>query len=49
MGRVRNEEVRRRVEIERELVSRLDQRELRWFGQTERMDEHRMTRRVLMA
>ena len=49
MGKVRNEEVRRRVGIERELASRLDQRALRWCGQTERMDEHRMARRVLMA
>ena len=32
MDRVRNEEVRRRAEIERELASRADQRVLRWFG-----------------
>ena len=31
MDRVRNEEVRRRARIERELVSRADQRSLRWF------------------
>ena len=31
--RVRNEEVRRRAGIERELASRADQRVLRWFGQ----------------
>ena len=31
MDRVRNEEVRRRVGIERELASRADQRVLRWF------------------
>ena len=30
--RVRNEEVRRRAGIERELASRADQRILRWFG-----------------
>ena len=34
-GRVRNEEVRRRAEIERELASRADQRVLRWFGHGE--------------
>ena len=28
--------------IERELVSRADQRLLRWFGDVERMDENRM-------
>ena len=37
MDRVRNEEVRRRAEIEREVASRADQRVLRWFGHVERM------------
>ena len=32
MDSVRNEEVRRRAGIERELASRADQRVLRWFG-----------------
>ena len=49
MDRVRNEEVRRRAGIERELASRADQRVLRWFGHVERMDEYRVARRVLMA
>ena len=49
MDGVRNEEVRRRDIIERELASRADQRVLRWFVHMERMDEHRMARRVLMA
>ena len=49
MDRVRNEEVRRRAGIERELAGRADHRVLRWFGYVERMDEHRMARRVLMA
>ena len=49
MDRVRNEEVRMRALIERELASRADQRVLRWFGHVERMDEYRMARRVLMA
>ena len=49
MDRVRNEEVRRRAGIERELASRADQRVLRWFGHVERIDEYRMARRVLMA
>ena len=34
---------------ERDLASRADQSILRWFGHVERMDEHRMARRVLMA
>ena len=49
MDRVRNEEVRRRAGIQRELASRTDQRVLRWFGHVERMDEHHMARRVLTA
>ena len=47
MDRVRNEEVRRRAGREMVLVTRADQRVLRWFGHVER-DEFRMARRVLM-
>ena len=49
MDRVRNEEVCSRDGIGKELVSRADQRVLRWFGHVERMDEYHMARRVLMA
>ena len=49
INRVRNEEVHWRAGIERELVSRADQRVLRWFGHVERIDEHRMARRMMMA
>ena len=49
MDRVRNEEVRMRAGIERELASRADQRVFSWFGHVERMDENHMARRVLMA
>ena len=51
MDRVRNEEVRRRAGIERELASRADQSVLRWFYvmHVERMDEYRMARKVLIA
>ena len=49
MDRVRNEEVRRRAGIERELASRADQRVLRWFWHEERVNEYSMARRVLMA
>ena len=49
MYRVRNEEVRRRAGIERELASIADQRVLRWFGHVERIDDYRMARRMLMA
>ena len=49
MDGVRNEELRRKVGIERESASRADQRVLRWFGHVERIDEYRMARRALMA
>ena len=49
MNRVRNEEVRRRAGVERELASRADQRVLRWFGNVERMDDYCMARKVLMT
>ena len=49
MDRVRNEEVRRRARIERELASRADQRVLRWLGHVERIHEYRIARRVLMV
>ena len=49
MDRVKNEEVRRRAGIERELASRADQRALRWFGHVERMNEYRIARKVLIA
>ena len=51
MDRVRNFDLHRRAGIERELVSRADQRVLRWFKHVKRMDEYRMrrmARRVLM-
>ena len=49
MDRVRNEEVRRRAGIERELASKADQRVWRCFGHVERMYECHMARRKLMA
>ena len=49
MDRVRNEDVRRRAGIERDLASREDQKVLRWFWHVERMDEYHMARRVLMG
>ena len=49
MDRFRNEEVRSRARIERELGSRANQRVLRWFGHVERMDEYHMATRVLMG
>ena len=37
MDRIRNEEVRRRAGIGRELASRVEQRVLKWFGRREWM------------
>ena len=48
MDRVRNEEVRRRAGIERELATRADQRVLRWFGHVERMDDYRIETEVML-
>ena len=46
IDKVRNEVVRRRAGIERELA---DKRVLRWFGHVKRMDEYRLARRVLIS
>ena len=48
-NRVRNEEVRRRTGVMRELSGRADQSVLRWFGHIERMDEDRLVKRVYRA
>ena len=49
--RVRNEEVRMRAGIQKELASSADQTVLRWFGHVNRMPRrvNRMARRVLMV
>ena len=47
MDRVRNEEMRKRAGIERELASRADRKVLRWFGHAERMDEYRIARNMV--
>ena len=49
MDRVRNEEMRRRAGIERELESRADHRVLRWFCHVKRTNEYSMARRVLIT
>ena len=45
--RIRNEEVRRRVGIEKDLAARVDMNVLRWYGHVERMDGERMVKRVV--
>ncbi|XP_076038213.1 uncharacterized protein LOC143023538 isoform X2 [Oratosquilla oratoria] len=49
LDRVRNEEVRRRTGVERELGDRVDERVLGWFGHMERMSEERLVKEVWNA
>ena len=43
---VTNEEVRRRVGLDRTLADRADEKVLSWFGHVERMSGERLTKRV---
>ena len=45
--RFRNEEVRERTGVRRELAARVDMNVLRWFGHVERMENGRLLKRVL--
>ena len=47
--RVRNEVVRARTGVRRELAARVDMNVLRWFGQVERMDNERLLKKVMNA
>ena len=49
LDRIRNEEVRRRTGVVRELAERADQRVLKWFGHMERMSDERLVKRVLKS
>ena len=46
MDRVRNEEVRRRTGVTRQLADRAEQGVLRWFGHVERMAEGRLVKKI---
>ena len=46
MDRIRNEEVRARMGVRREMVERVDMNVLRWFGHVERMDDERLPKKV---
>ena len=46
VDRVRNEEVRRRTGVTRQLADRAEQGVLRWFGHVERMAEGRMVKKI---
>ena len=49
LDRVRNEEARGRMGMERKLLERVDQRVLSWYGHVVRMDEKCLTERVWKA
>ena len=46
LDRVRNEVVRARTGVRRELAVRVDMNVLRWFGHVERMDNERLLKKV---
>ena len=49
LDRVRNEVVRARTGVRRELAARVDVNVLRWFGHVERMDNERLLKKVINA
>ena len=49
LDRVRNEVVRARTGVRRELVAGVDMNVLRWFGLVERMDNERLLKKVMNA
>ena len=49
LDRLRNEEVRDRTGIRKELAARVDMNVLRWFGHVERMDNERLLKKVVNA
>ena len=49
LDRVRNEVVRARTGVRRELAARVHMNVLRWFGHVERMDNERLLKKVMNA
>ena len=49
LDRVRNEVVRARAGVRRELAVRVDMNVLKWFGHVERMDNERLLKKVMNA
>ena len=49
LDRLRNEEVRERTGVRKELADRVDTNVLRWFGHVERMDDERLLKKVVNA
>ena len=46
---MRNEEVRERTGMRKELAERVDMNVLRWFGHVERMEDGRLLKKVVNA
>ena len=49
LDKVRNELVRERTGVRKELAARVDMNVLRWFGHVERMEDERLLKRVMNA
>ena len=49
LNRIRNEIVRARTGVRRELAARVDMNVLRWFGNVERMGDERLLKKVMNA
>ena len=49
MDRVRNDTVRERTGMRKNLATRVDSNVLRWFGHVERMDGERLLKRLIEA
>ena len=49
LDRVRNEVVRARTGVRRELAARVDRNVLRWFSHVERMDNEGLLKKVMNA
>ena len=49
IDRIRNEVVRERTGVGKELAARVDRNVLRWFGHVERMEDDRLLKRVMNA
>ena len=49
LDRIRNEEVRERTGMRKELAERVDMNVLRWFGHVERMEDGRLLKKVVNA
>ena len=49
LDRVRNEVVRARTGVRRELAARVDMNVLRWFGHVEKMDNEQLLKKLMNA